>query len=748
MRWFTRSRRGYLLRVALNLGLLLVLLGHALGEYRLDAIDRVEIWTYDLRLLATAKVDPDSPVVIVDIDEPSLAAVGRWPWPRHLVASLLDELLERQGAAVVAFDVVFAEPDESSGLPVLERLATDAFRDQPDFLGVLEELRPTLDHDARFAAALRDRPVLLGYYFSGGADAVRVGQLPEPLFREEDFGGRRIPVVRGDGYGANIPELQQAASGAGHFTPLFDVDGITRRVPLLIEFDGGYYESLSLAAARLYLGGAVPRPVFGEAGAGDYFALEALNVAGRSIPVDRFGAALVPYSGPQGSYRYISVTEVLQGALPAGSLAGKIVLIGTSATGLMDLRATPVGNAYPGVEIHANLVHGIISESILYEPAYLEGLEILAVVIVGGLLMFLMPKLGPAVALITVAGLTLALFAGGLYLWQQHLVVMPMALLLLTVLGMYLLDTIYALFVENRARSRVSALFGQYVPPRVVDALADNPEAASMEGESREMSVLFSDVRDFTRISEGLPANQLSALMNDYLSVMTRAIQSENGTVDKYIGDAIMAFWGAPLPQQDHAARSVRTALAMQEAANGLREVYAGRGWPLLHVGIGINTGVMSVGNMGSEFRRAYTVLGDAVNLASRLEMLTKHYGVGIIVSEGTRAETEAAFHYRELDRILVRGKEHAVSIHQPVAVRSAPDARLSGEMAERCLLYAEMLQAYRDRDWDRAERALDRLGKRDESDGLIRCFRDRIDRFRAAPPPDDWTGVYRFETK
>jgi adenylate cyclase len=748
MKWLTRSRQGYLLRVGLNLVLLLVLLGHALGEYRLDAVDRVEIWTYDLRLLAAAKVDPDPPVVIVDIDESSLAAVGRWPWPRHLIASLLDELIERQGAAVVAFDVVFAEPDESSGLPVLERLATEAFRDQPDFMGALEELRPTLDHDARFAEALRDRPVLLGYYFSGGADAVRVGQLPEPLFREEDFGGRRIPVVRGDGYGANIPKLQQAASGAGHFTPLFDVDGITRRVPLLIEFDGGYYESLSLAAARLYLGGAVPRPVFGETGAGDYFALEALNVAGRSISVDRFGAALIPYSGPQGSYPYISVTEILQGQLPAGSLAGRIVLIGTSATGLMDLRATPVGNAYPGVEIHANLVHGIISDSILYEPAYLEGLEILAVVIVGGLLMFLMPKLGPAVALIMVVGLTLALFAGGLYLWQQHLVVMPMALLLLTVLGMYLLDTIYALFVENRARSRVSALFGQYVPPRVVDALADNPEAASMEGESREMSVLFSDVRDFTRISEGLPANQLSALMNDYLSVMTRAIQSENGTVDKYIGDAIMAFWGAPLPQQDHAARSVRTSLAMQDAATRLREVYATRDWPLLHVGIGINTGVMSVGNMGSEFRRAYTVLGDSVNLASRLEALTKYYGVGIIVSETTRAATEALFHYRELDRILVRGKEHAVSIHEPLAVREPSGPDLPGEVVERCRIYDEMLQAYRARDWDRAERALERLGQRGESTGLVHCFGDRIEHFRAAPPPGDWAGVYRFETK
>ena len=286
------------------------------------------------------------------------------------------------------------------------------------------------------------------------------------------------------------------------------------------------------------------------------------------------------------------------------------------------------------------------------------------------------------------------------------------------------------------------------MPPRVVEALSENPKLASMAGESREMSVLFSDVRDFTSISESLPAQELSALMNDYLTNMTRAIQGQDGTVDKYIGDAIMAFWGAPLPRSDHALAAVRAAIAMQRTAASLREVYARRDWPQLYVGIGINSGVMNVGNMGSEFRRAYTVLGDAVNLAARLEGLTKQYGVGILVSESTRAATDAAIVYRELDRIKVKGKEHAVSIHEPMMARTEPQQALPAELEERCRLYAQMLAAYRATSWDEAERCLRGLEERGESAALLDLFRARIEAFRNEPPPADWDGVFRFLSK
>jgi adenylate cyclase len=750
MNLLSRARRRYLLRAGLGLLWLAFLMGHALELYRLDWIERLEVRTYDLRLLATAAGVPDSDpdVVVIDIDEASLGEIGRWPWPRHVMAALVEELVDRQRVALVAFDVVFAEPDESGGLPVLEELARGRLRDAPGFEAAVEDLRPELDRDARFARTLEERPVLLGYYFTGGDQALRSGQLPAPALLAEDFGGRRLPLIRADGYGANLPILQQAARGAGHFTPFFDPDGLSRRVPLLIEFGGDYYESLSLAAARQFLGGVPLQPVVGTADGGGYLALEVLRVGDRIIPVDHRGNALIPYRGPERSFPYISAADLVSGRLAPGSLENRIALVGTSAPGLMDLRATPVGSAYPGVEIHANLISGIIDEGIRHRPAYLAGFELLALVALGGLLAMLLPVLGPASALAAAAVAMAGVVALGMTLWSSFLLVMPMALLLSAVAGVYALDTVFALFVESRAKARVSALFGQYVPPRVVEALAENPELASMEGESRDMSVLFSDVRDFTTISEGLSAQALSALMNDYLSKMTRAIQAHDGTVDKYIGDAIMAFWGAPLPRPDHALGAVRTALAMQEAARGLREDYARRGWPALHVGIGVNSGVMNVGNMGSEFRRAYTVLGDAVNLASRLEALTKQYGVGVLVSESTRAATEDRVHYRELDRIQVKGKAKAVSIHEPLMSRDGPTTAMPAELRERCGLYAEMLGAYRTQDWDGAERALGGLSARGESAALLSLFRSRITAFRAAPPGSDWDGVFRFETK
>lgn len=748
MRRSRSSRRRYLFRALLGLVWVGLLLGHALGALHFQAIERLEVWTYDLRLLATAAPVPDSPVVIVDLDEASLGAVGRWPWPRHQVAELVAELTDRQGAALVAFDVVFAEPDESSGLPVLEELAEGALREEAGFRNAIEGLRSSLDRDALLARMLSDRPVLLGYYFISGQDAVRSGMLPPPVFLAEEFAGRNVALVRADGYGANLSILQQAAHGAGHFTPFFDTDGLSRRVPMLIGLDGDYYEALALAAARHYLGEAFPRLVFGAPADSGYQALEAIRVADSLLPVDAHGRALIPFPGPRGSFRYIPAAQVLAGELPEGSLADRIVLIGTSAPGLMDLRSTPVGSAYPGVEIHASLIHGILTDGIRQQPAYLVGFEVLALVLLGGALAMLLPLLGPAAALVA-AGFALGgAVVFGLYLWQEHLLVIPMATLLLAVAGLYLLDTVYALFVESRAKARISALFGQYVPPRVVEALAENPGMASMSGESREMSVLFSDVRDFTGISEGLRADELAALMNDYLTAMTRAIQAEDGTIDKYIGDAIMAFWGAPLPRGDHALGSVRAALAMQKTAAGLRDTYAGQAWPSLFLGIGINSGTMNVGNMGSDFRRAYTVMGDAVNLAARLEGLTKHYGLGILVSEFTEAATREAILYREIDQIQVKGREEPVRIFEPLAAGRDPETGLPPDVRTRVLSFREMLAAYRAQQWDRAEAALESLAAAGESAVLAGLFNQRIAQMRNEPPVSHWDGVYRFKDK
>ncbi|MBI1906286.1 MAG: adenylate/guanylate cyclase domain-containing protein [Rhodocyclales bacterium] len=756
MNWRKAPRRGYARRVSLGLIWVLLLAAQTAGLYSVDAIEQLETWSYDLRINAMAAAPGDPSVAIVDLDERSLQAIGRWPWPRHRVAELVTELLDRQGAALVVFDVVFAEADESSGLAVLQSLAQTQLRDQPGFQSAVQALAPELDRDAIFAHAIRERPVILGYYFTSGDGAVRSGQLPAPTFFAEDLQGLDLPFMHADGYGANIATLQQAALAAGHVTPLFDHDGLTRRVPLLVDFEGDMYESLSLAATRVFLGGTYPRAIFGAAEGSDYNAIEWLQLGEHTIPVDARASALVPYHGHQGSFPYHSAVDVLDHKLADGSLAGRIVLIGTTALGLLDLRATPVGSAYPGVEIHANMIQGILDDTIKMRPAWLYGLELISLLALGITLALLLPLLGPAASLALTATAFALVIGASLWAWSAHNLVIPTASLTLTVAGVAVLHVVYGLFVESRAKRQIAGLFGQYVPPRVVEALADNPDAASMAGENRTMSVLFSDVLGFTTIAESLSAPELARLMNAYLSAMTRVIQDQVGTIDKYIGDAIMAFWGAPLATTSHARDAVVTALLMQRHAAELRDTFVARGWPPLHIGIGINTGAMSVGNMGSEFRRAYTVLGDAVNLGARLESLTRVYGCTILVGEDTVADSHDNIVYRELDLVSVKGKHSAVRIYEPLGlvVPTTPDAAqptgLTPDPAiiARAPLLEHFITAYRAMQWETALTRLDALAAAGEYPELLALYRTRIHAYVAAPPPPDWDGAYTFTSK
>lgn len=746
MRYHQLLRRSAFWRTLCGFAWLALLLADTTGLLNVDTLARLETWTYDVRTRAATNPQPDPRIVIVDIDERSLQEVGRWPWPRDRVAAVIEELLDRQQAALVAFDVVFAEPDESSGLAVLESLARTALKNQPAFQSELTTLRKSLDRDAILAQTMAGRPVLLGYYFNSGQGAVRSGMLPAPVFFAEDFSGRSIPFIHADGYGSNIPALQEAAAGAGHFTPLFDRDGLSRRVPLLIEFEGDLYESLSLAAARLYLGGALAHAQFGSANGDGYDAIEALTVGEFRIPVDASASALIPYHGPQGSFPYVSAVDLLARRLPAGSLANRIILIGTSAPGLLDLRATPVGNAYPGVEIHANMIAGILDGSIKAQPAYLLGFELLTLALAGGLLAVLLPRFGPAIS-VAATGAALAIIVMlSTLVWHEHNLVLPLARPLVAVIGVFLLNILYGLFVESRAKKQISGLFGQYVPPRVVEALAANPDSASMAGDTRRMTVLFSDVRNFTTISESLSAPELSRLMNAYLTAMTEVIQKHGGTIDKYIGDAIMAFWGAPLASNTHALDAVRAAIEMQQRCATLRQDFAARQWPELHIGIGINTGLMNVGNMGSQFRRAYTVMGDAVNLGARLESLTKQYGADILVGEESARAAEGSIGFRELDRICVKGKHQAVSIFEPLAASPAPQPGATQEQQLGTL--EQMISAYRNRQWEHALELLGALERGGDHPELISLYRRRIATHQEQAPPADWDGSFAFEAK
>ncbi|MGE5386598.1 MAG: CHASE2 domain-containing protein [Betaproteobacteria bacterium] len=732
----------YAIQFVLGALLALVFIGQAARFWQIPFVSLVDAYLYDVRVRLSAKNTVDPRIVIIDIDEKSLAEVGRWPWGRDKVSNLVRQLTDHYKATAVGFDVVFAEPDESSGLGVLENIGRKQLKDNQGYQTALKDLRQSLDYDRLFAETLKGWPVVLGYYFSDQEDARQTGALPPPLFPGDAFARWQMPAKHWNGYGGNLPQFQQAALTAGHFNPLVDFDGVSRRVPLLAEYDGNYYEALSLALYRQLLGQAVVRPGFPDKDSGIEWLEVVTAKEARRIPVDGDVAVLIPYRGPERSFLYVSAADVLKGKVAVEQLAGKAVLVGTSAPGLMDLRATPVGAAYPGVEIHANLVAGMLDGTIKEKPAYVLGIEVLQLLLFGGLLASLLPLLSPLRGALLAIGTLAVGIALNLALWHLN-VVLPLASFILLTLLLYGMDASWGYFVESRTKKKLTGLFGQYVPPELVDEMAKDPENYSMEGRNQELTVLFADVRNFTTISEGLDPKELTQLMNAYLGEMTQVIRGNRGTLDKYIGDAIMAFWGAPIGDGDHARHALQTALAMQQALRRLDEPFKARGWPALHIGIGINTGNMTVGDMGSPVRQAYTVMGDAVNTASRFEGLTKQYGVGILVGEETQAGL-MDFVFREIDRVRPKGKGEPVGIFEPLGLAGEIEQARLDELA----LWQQALRLYRLQDWNGAELKLLHLKQSVPECKLYDVYLGRIAQYRANPPGQHWNGVTTFETK
>ena len=739
-----------IVRIGLGVVLLLVFLGHAAKYYRLPLVDRLEAIVYDTRLVLTMPRTVDPRIVILDIDEKSLAekekgGEGRWPWPRDRLALLLDKLFDHYKIAIVGFDVVFAERDDSSGLRVLQQLAQKELKDVQGFQATLKQLQPELEYDELFAGRMRDRAVVLGYTFNFDKEIIK-GQLPAPVLPAGTFGAKNIEFHSYGGYTANLPGLQKAAASAGHFSIEPDIDGILRRVPMLAEHNGAYYEPLSLAIVRLILGAPKILPGYpsDRIWSRNYSGLEWLEVGPLKVPVDERVTALIPYRGAQKSFNYVSAVDVMTEKAALDQLQGKIILVGTTAPGLLDLRATPVDNVYPGVEIHANMIAGMLDRNIKQKPPFVVGAEFLSLLIAGLTMALLLPLLNPLKSLLVTITVLVLVLCFNLLVFHMGNLVLPLASGLLLISLLFALNMTYGYFVETRGKRQITGLFGQYVPPELVDEMSRNPESFSMEGESREMTVLFTDVRGFTTISEGLDPKQLSQLMNEFLTPLTEVIYKHRGTVDKFMGDCIMAFWGAPLPDPAHARNGVIAGLEMHEILKKLKPEFQARGWPEIRIGVGLNTGRMSVGNMGSKLRTAYTVMGDAVNLASRLESITKEYGADIIVGEGTKdAVPDVVF--REIDRVRVKGKDEAVAIFEPFGMQG----EVSKARLEEIKLYTQFLRLYRAQDWDQAELQLFNLQKQVPANILYSyTFVERISYMRANPPGKDWDGAFTFKTK
>ena len=630
-------------------------------RFNLAFIDALERQAYDYRINLSARTERHEQVVVIDIDEKSLLAEGHWPWRRSKIADLVNKLFDDYGMETLGFDVVFPESEESFSKEQVERALAnpeEAMIDLESFSG-----------DAELAAALEGRSVVMGIVFEPRDDdvdlATSVGVLPEPLFTDDPeeakylIGETNALVARR--YTANLPILQNAATTAGFFSILFqDPDGIIRRVGLLNEYKGKLYGSLSLKLVQAFFYDD-PMPKFTENATEDYNSFEAIEMIASTVPLDEQAGVFVPYAEPGKGFEYVSATEILNGTYE-GDISGTIGIVGTSAAGLVDRRATPVAPALSGVEVHANVVAAMLDDEFRVRPPWAIAGNTLMVLVVGLLLSFLFPYLSAMWSAVVFAVSSASVVWFNWFMWVEQKTILAVAPALLLIAFLYITTTVVGFFMESAARRVTQKMFGLYVPPEVVAEMHDTEDIFSQKPEKRVMTVLFTDIRNFTTHSESMTPEDLAEWLNDFLTPMTTIIHNHRGAIDKYMGDAIMAFWGAPLADENHAEHALDAAKEMIDYLDTLNAHYRDKGWPEISIGIGLNSGEMSVGNMGSEFRMAYTVVGDAVNLGSRLEGLTKQYGVPIIVSEFTQSMI-SNYTFERLDHVKVKGKTEGVTI-------------------------------------------------------------------------------------
>jgi adenylate cyclase len=734
-RWFGR-KFGYARLVCLAL-----LIGAAaLRIADFAPIEELRVRTFDTFQRIDPRVKTARPVTIVDIDEKSLAKFGQWPWPRTRIADMIVNLTQL-GAVVIAFDVVFAEPD---------RLNPDAAAETMRYLdeATRSKLRALPSNDQIFADAARRSRVVLGE--TGLAQVMTeldstlpvtgfamLGEDPEPFMF--DFPG----LLR------NVHVLEVAAAGRGLITINPERDGIIRRVPMMLRAQGTTMPSLSFEILRVL--SSSPTILIKSDRAG----IKSVGVRGLELPTNRNGQLWVHYAHNDPSI-YVSAADVLDGSVAPDKIARKLVLIGTSAVGLSDIKTTPVSAAMPGVEIHAQVLEAALTKSLLAQPPYGPLLEFGAALILGILVIAFAPKFGP-VTLVVVGALFATLLVGtSWYYYTQHRLLIDFTYPLMSTTAIYL-TLIFSSFVREQAQRRqIRSAFGQYLSPALVEQLAQSPEKLKLGGEEREMTIMFSDVRGFTTISESYKHDPqgLTALMNRFLTPLTDAILARKGTIDKYMGDAIMAFWNAPLDDNQHQINACNAALDMLEkidALNKEREIEAQHGGHVyipINVGVGLNTGVCVVGNMGSNLRFDYSVLGDSVNLASRLEGQSKEYGFPIIAGSKTALAAKDKFAILELDFIMVKGKKEPEVIY---AIAGRQDVAHSGRFQRLRNLTIEMLACYRSRDWEGALVAIERGRTTDEALSLkllYDLYEARILGYRENPPPEDWNGAFALLTK
>lgn len=719
-----------MLRIVLQLILLVGLL-FTTGAVLLTQQDWYQPFEYKLNdqmLVFRGERPVDSNIVIVDIDEKSLNQLGQWPWPRDQVAQLLDKLTQ-MGTGMIGLDVVFAEPDNSSPKRVFERLGRET-SGLPDF-------------DLALANTIGRTPTITGYVFIQAPDEIAPGPLPtsramilERNKPEQDYLFQPYRAV------LNLPLIENNAYSSGYFNSVPDADGVVRSVPLVMKYQQMLFPALSLEMMRVMLESRRIEVNYENNG------VSQVSLADLTIPTDANGQMLINFRGPAFSYPYISAAEILNGEVSKAALAGKIVLLGTSASGLMDLRTTPFDSVYPGVEVHATAIDNMLNQNFLSQPMWTLGADLMTLmvglVLIGLTLIFT----GSLLSFATAALITIGLVGGHYYLLISQGLVLNTVVPLISFVVLFGLGTVVNYFFESRQKSRIRKRFAQKVSPAVVDELINHADDVTLEGKEQEVTIFFSDIRGFTTLSEKMgSARALIDLLNRYMTPMVDIITQRQGTVDKFIGDAIMAYWNAPVQIDRHADIALAASVEQILALETLNATLVEEQLPAIDIGIGLNTGVAVVGEMGSMGRSDYTCIGDPVNLASRAEGLCKPYSAKIVLTEFTLsalAEPDR-FQIRFLDKVRVKGKTQPVAIYECFGFTQKNQAwyTMSQEESKE---FEQAQAAYHQGKFSEALEGFRQLQQR-WPQPLYAMYQSRCEHY-VEHPPESFDGVFTLESK
>jgi len=739
-----------------KIGIVMVMLSFLVFFAKFPFLEALSHRMFDLNFVARGTIESDKDVTLLAIDQKSQEALGRWPWSRSVMVDIVKKLSSYQ-PKVIALDIVFSYPEERPDLKLAKKLSaemSDENLQKTKAFKSIDSARNFADVDTRLAEVFkRSGNVVPGYFFFTVQEEVNQLNLNNrtdyKIIRKSRYkkikypksGKKNFPLVEAVGVKPNIKKLTKAAKLTGYFNIFPDDDGITRRFVNVVKFEEKLFPSAVMQMLRVFYDNSDAKITFEDLGVAD------LEIGDKKIPVDEYGRSLINYYGAEGEFERVPIIDLLNAKKDdlrmQQAFSNKIVIVGATAMGIFDIRNTPFG-LMAGPEVEATFIQNVIDGIVPRQAGWHLIFGIVSILLTGGILVIVMKRASQVVSFLSALVLVSFYITFQRYLFSSRHLLIDVLYPAIAIILVYGGIAFYKYLTETKQKQFIQGAFGQYLSPAVIEQIVADPSKLSLGGARKEMTAFFSDVAGFSTISESLTPEELVQLLNDYLTEMSDILMELNGTVDKFEGDAIIAFFGAPLDDSNHAVNCVKAALRMQERLEEMRQEWAKEGKALLRMRIGINTGSIVVGNMGSKSRMDYTMMGDAVNLAARLEGANKPYGTETMVSHYTYEVCKNDFEFRKLDSLQVVGKSEVITVYEVLALKG----ELSKEKVEIISTYEQGLEQYYAMNWEEAIKLFSKVLELDDDDGPALTYLERSLDFNLSPPDKNWNGVHVLTSK